>query len=165
MKKWGVSREEVLKDLEYEEVLKPMSKQHDNVEERKRRSREKIVAIWGEEWEVEFEDDEMPPWQSEHFLQHMFALAKESPRQGHVLPVLREAIGARLNKSQYTRKGRCLTAQDVKWAISEVHRREDESLASSAASEAPSSDGIATSAGGDALVAPPPRKRVRYHYD
>ena len=58
----GVSREEVLKDLEYEEELKPLSKQYDNVEERKRRSREKIAAIWGEEWEVEFEDDEMPPW-------------------------------------------------------------------------------------------------------
>ena len=69
----GVSREEVLKDLEYEEVLKPLLKQYDNVEERKRSSREKIAAIWGEEWEVEFEDNEMPPWQSEHFLQHMFA--------------------------------------------------------------------------------------------
>ena len=60
-------------------------------------------------------------------------------------------------------------AQDVKWAISEVRRREeeaeDESLASSAASEAPSSDGIATSAVGDVLVAPQPRKRVRLHYD
>ena len=75
----GVSREEVLRELEYDEVLRPLSKQHDNVEERKRRSREKIAAIWGEEWEVEFEDNEMPPWQSEHFLQHMFALAKESP--------------------------------------------------------------------------------------
>ena len=91
----------------------------------------------------------MPPWQSEHFLQHMFALAKEFPRQGHVLPVLRKAIRARLNKSRYTRKGRSLIAQDVKWAISEVRRREDESLASSAALEAPSSDGIATSAVGD----------------
>ena len=30
----GVSREEVLKDLEYEEVLKLLSKQHDNIEER-----------------------------------------------------------------------------------------------------------------------------------
>ena len=56
-------------------------------------------------------------------------------------------------------------AQDVKWAISEVRRREDEGLASSAASEAPLSDGIATSAVGDALVAPSPRKRVRLHYD
>ena len=44
-----VSREEVLRELEYEEVLKPLSKQHDNVEERKRRSRGKIAAIWGEE--------------------------------------------------------------------------------------------------------------------
>ena len=56
-----VSREEALRELEYEEVLKLLSKQYDNVEERKRRSREKIAAIWGEEWEVEFEDDEMPP--------------------------------------------------------------------------------------------------------
>ena len=56
----GVSREEVLKDLEYKEVLKPLSKQYDNIEERKRRSKEKIAAISGEEWEVEFEDDEMP---------------------------------------------------------------------------------------------------------
>ena len=31
--------------------------------------------------------------------------------------------------------------------------------------EAPSSDGIATSAVGDALVAPPLRKRIRLHYD
>ena len=161
----GVSGEEVLRELEYEEVLRLLSKQHDNVEERKRRSREKIAAIWGEEWEVEFEDNEMPPWQSEHFLQHMFALAKESPRQGHVLPVLREAIEARVKKSRYTRKGRSLTAQDVKWVISEVHRRKDESLASSAVLEALSSDGIATSAVGDMLVAPPLRKRVRLHYD
>ena len=160
-----VSREEALRELEYEEVLKSLSKQHDNVEERKRKSREKIVAIWGEEWEVEFEDDEMPPWQSEHFLQHMFTLAKESPRQGYVLPVLRKAIEARVKKSRYTRKGRSLMAQDVKWAISEVRRREDESLASSAASEVPAFDGIATSAVGDALVAPPPRKWVRLHYD
>ena len=56
-------------------------------------------------------------------------------------------------------------AQNIKWAISEVRRREDESLASSAASEVPSSDGIVTAAVGDALVAPPPRKRVRLHYD
>ena len=56
-------------------------------------------------------------------------------------------------------------AQDVKWAISEVRQREDESLASSAASESPSSDGIATSAVGDALVSPPPRKRVQLYYD
>ena len=154
-----------MKDLEYEEVLKLLSKQHDNVEERKRRSREKIAAIWGEKWEVEFEDNEMPPWQSEHFLQYMFAFAKESPRQGHVLPVLREAVEARVKKSRYTRKGKSLMAQDVKWVISEVRRREDERLASSAASEVPSSDGIATSAVGDALVAPPPRKQVRLHYD
>ena len=116
----GVSREKVLRELEYEEVLRLLSKQYDNIEERKRRSREKIVAIWGEEWEVEFEDNEMPPWQSEHFLQHMFGLVKESLRQGHVLPVLREAIEARVKKSRYTRKGRSLMAQDVKWAISEV---------------------------------------------
>ena len=109
-----------MRELEYEEVLRPLLKHHDNVEERKRRSREKIAAIWGEEWEVEFEDNEMPLWQSEHFLQYMFALAKESPRQGHVLLVLREAIKARVNKSRYTRKGRSLTAQDIKWAISEV---------------------------------------------
>ena len=31
-----VSREEALSELEYEEVLKPLSKQHDNVEGRKR---------------------------------------------------------------------------------------------------------------------------------
>ena len=116
----GVSREEVLRELEYEEVLRPLSKQHDNIEDRKWRSREKIVAIWGEEWEVEFEDNEMPPWQSEHFLQHMFALGKESPRQGHVLPVLREAIEARVKKCRYTSKSRSLMAQNVKWAISEV---------------------------------------------
>ena len=41
----GVLREEVLRELEYEEVLRPLSKQHDKVEERKRRSREKIAAI------------------------------------------------------------------------------------------------------------------------
>ena len=58
----GVSREEVLRELEYKEVLRLFSKQYDNVEERKRRSRKKIAAIWGEEWEVEFEDNEMPPW-------------------------------------------------------------------------------------------------------
>ena len=102
----GVSREEVLRELEYKEVLRPLLKQYNNVEERKRRSREKIAAIWREEWEDEFEDNEMPPWQSEHFLQHMFALVKESPRQGHVLPVLREAIEARARKSRYTKKGR-----------------------------------------------------------
>ena len=160
----GVLGEEVLRELEYEEVVRPLSKQHDNTEERKGRSREKIAAIWGEEWEVKLEDNEMLPWQNEHFLQHMFALAKESPRQGHVLPVLREAIEARAKKSRYTRKGRSLTAQDLKWAISEVRRREeeaeDESLASAAASEAPSSDSIATSAVGDTLVAPPLRKQI-----
>lgn len=129
---------------------------------------------------MEFDDNIMPPWQSEHLLQHMFALAKESPRQDHVLPVLKRAIEARINKSRYTRKSKSLTAQDVKGAIFEIHQRkeeervealrrmikeeeeaEDESVPSSEASEAASSEGIAPSTANDALVAPPPRKWAR----
>jgi hypothetical protein len=41
-----VTREEVLRELEYKEVLEPLAKQYDDIEKRKERSRDKITGAW-----------------------------------------------------------------------------------------------------------------------
>ena len=110
-----ITREEVLKELEYEEVLQPLAKQYYDIEKRKESSRRKITKVWKEGWE-KWISKGMPLWQSEHLLQHLSALAVEFTNLDKVLPVFKVAIDSR-TAGYKTKKGEMLTPQDIKYTI------------------------------------------------
>ncbi len=118
-----VTKEEVLTELEYEEVLQPLAKQYDDIEKRKDKSREKITDEWKTGWEEKI-GKLMPLWQSEHFLQHLSALAIEFSDLEKVLPTFEVAINSRTARFK-TKKGAMLTPQDVKFTITEMRKEPD----------------------------------------
>ena len=62
-----VSKEEVLAELEYKDVLEPLASQYDDIEMRKQKSRDKIIEAWEEDWEVSI-DEMMPPSEFNNWL-------------------------------------------------------------------------------------------------
>lgn len=77
----GVTKKEVLAELEYKDVLIPLESQYNDIEIRKQKSRKKIELSWGEDWKDILEGI-TPDWESEHYLQHLSVLAIEFP---HIL--------------------------------------------------------------------------------
>lgn len=49
-----VTKEEVLAEYEYAEVLEPLAKQYDDIEKRKQKSGDKIAGAWKTGWEERF---------------------------------------------------------------------------------------------------------------
>ncbi len=165
-----VTKEEVMRELEYEEVLKPLSRQHDDIEMRKRRIRERIAETWEEEWEVDFDDNMLPPWQSEHFLQQISYLADEFPNQGQAIGALKKAMIARGTRRR-SRNTKFLITQDVKDAIELMRKKTiKEEVESEASSPKAPSEVLISSSEREEDIAysstesdtmPPPRKRPR----
>lgn len=155
-----VTREEVMQELEYEEVLIPLSKQHDDIETRKRRIRGKIAEAWEEEWEIDFDDDDLlPPWQSKNFLQQLSYLASEFP-QDKALAALKRTKEERSTR-QRSRNTKFLTVQDVKDAITLMQKEKEEESSSEAVSTDEEEDDAHSSAESD--LPPRPSKRPRTH--
>ena len=115
-----VTREQVLKELEYEEVLVPLEIQYTNIERRKQRSRQKVELFWGRDWKRKL-GSMNPNWESEHYLQHLSVLAKEFSDLDFVLPFLGSTMDRREFQSR-VKKVKMLTPQDVKLTLAELTR-------------------------------------------
>src|SRR5258706_2414871 len=113
-----VTKEEVLKELQYKDILKLLTKQYDKIEDRKEKSRTKLNQHWGRIWRYYLRSI-MPPWEGEHFLRHLALLASQFPKLTQVVEIFHQKIEARTLRSR-TRKDEFLKLQDVKDTLVEL---------------------------------------------